>query len=148
MSDCLLRGRSARGRGQSAIYLKTVCPVLSGYSEPGFFYYILFCPLGPTTVKYLTLSLPFPPPPRLKLSRTRSRRRPGHLRPPFVDPFYMDLPNHVPHLCRTSMSLARAFPGRNRRPYRRPPWECSPSSAPSRRSTSPPPKSIMGMDSW
>ena len=63
MSDCLLRGRSARGRGQSAIYLKTVCPVLSGYSGqssgysgPGFFYFILFCLLGPTTVKYLTLS--------------------------------------------------------------------------------------------
>ena len=65
MSDCLLRGRSARGHGQSAIYLKTVCPVLSGYSGqssgysgPGFFYFILFCPLGPTTIKnHLTHSL-------------------------------------------------------------------------------------------
>ena len=74
---------------------------------------------------------------RAEPSCARLRRRPGHLRPPFVYPFYVDLPNHVPHLHRTSMSLARASPGRNRRPYRRPPWECRPSSAPSRRSASP-----------
>ena len=51
--------------------------------------------------------------------------------------FHESLPNRVPHLHRTSTSLARAFPGGNRRPYRRPPWERRPSSASSRRSASP-----------
>ena len=111
MSDCLLRGRSARGRGQSAIYLKTVCPVLSvysgqssGYSGPGFFYFILFCPMGPTTVKYLTLShsqftlplspsltslplpltpSPWPPSPSQALPLPKSET-PNH--PPRIDP--------------------------------------------------------------
>ena len=50
--------------------------------------------------------------------------------------FRESLPNRVPHLHCTSTSLARAFPGGNRRPYHRPPWERRPSSASSRRSAS------------
>ena len=42
-----------------------------------------------------------------------------------------------PTVFRTSTAPPRAFPGGNRRPYRRPPWERRPSSATSRRSASP-----------
>ena len=169
MSDCLLRRRSARGRGQSAIYFKTVCPVLSGYSGqssgysgPGFFYFTLFCPLDPTTIKYLTLShSQF----TLSLSLSRVLLLLDSSRAELCSPPTAPRPSTAAvrrSLLRGPSQPRPAPPPHLHEPRSSFPWQESTALSPTamgvlpelrpfasiRFSGSPPPKSIMGMDSW